>query len=128
MDSRRRGAVVAHDRGGEGRWRGRRALEILPYAPESMYGLASHPERMRSPGCRYIQVAGPFRPDDVSGVSWEKPAVAERQLQRNARISGQSSARAASNSIKMWRVQRLDQIYAKKPANLAVSKSLTLKK
>src|SRR6266545_2365540 len=27
----------------------------------------------------------------------------------------------------MWRVHRLDQIYGKKPANLAVSKSLTLK-
>ncbi len=44
-----------------------------------------------------------------------------------ARLSGQSSCPRGVNLFGMWRVQRLDQINAFKPANLFDFKSLTLK-
>ncbi len=46
---------------------------------------------------------------------------------RIARLSGHSSCPRGVNLFGMWRVQRLDQINAFKPANLFDFKSLTLK-
>ena len=46
---------------------------------------------------------------------------------RVARLSGQSSCPRGVNLFGMWRVQRLDQINAFKPANLFDFKSLALK-
>jgi len=55
------------------------------------------------------------------------PQVARSDYFRIARLSGQSSCPRGVNLFGMWRVQRLDQINAFKPANLFDFKSLALK-
>jgi hypothetical protein len=57
-----------------------------------------------------------------SGPSGPHPSIL-----RVARLSGQSSCPRGVNLFGMWRVQRLDQINAFKPANLFDFKSLALK-
>jgi|ERR1051326_6433766 hypothetical protein len=56
-----------------------------------------------------------------------RPVVAKGTFVRVARLSGQSSCPRGVNLFGMWRVQRLDQINAFKPANLFDFKSLALK-
>src|ERR1019366_9571130 len=55
------------------------------------------------------------------------PPAPARSCVRVARLSGQSSCPRGVNLFGMWRVQRLDQIKAFKPANLFDFKSLALK-
>jgi hypothetical protein len=57
----------------------------------------------------------------------ENQAIEKNVDFRNARLSGQSSCPRGVNLFGMWRVQRLDQINAFKPANLFDFKSLALK-
>ncbi len=70
---------------------------------------------------QHTPIAGSIKP-------WRVPTADRTAPQlRFGRLSGQSSCRRGVNFFGMWRVQRLDQINALKPANLFDFKSLTLK-
>ena len=67
-----------------------------------------------------------FEENTTKPSRWRLPGSPGDPDPRLARLSGQSSCPRGVNFSEMWRVQRLDQINAKKPAKLLNSKSLTL--